>query len=255
MTQSASRRSEQAASIGDGRHADIAIRAYRCRLIQKLHERHEGHNVGGVRAADGKTGVALRRAIRCALRVFLALVLEVFIADAHLHAIGLTRENQQRLVLRLPAEPCDGAIVAIRIDVTSDTVIRLHTGIADQIVPDGCVCNRFDQPCAKSRRRNPEDHVVVGLLPGEIRLLDGTAGRRIRPASNCEKIMHSAVRAAVRFYLWDHAQIVTSKSEKVKEGEGLGSKNKVLRGARAGPFAVMKAGTVFPGAIVKARVS
>src|SRR4051812_22633494 len=30
------------------------------------------------------------------------------------------------------------------------------------------------------------------------------------------------VRAAVRFYLWDHAQVVTGKSEKVKEGEGLG---------------------------------
>src|SRR5947209_3864038 len=30
------------------------------------------------------------------------------------------------------------------------------------------------------------------------------------------------VRAAIRFYLWDHAQVVTGKSEKIKEGEGLG---------------------------------
>src|SRR5262249_60252524 len=38
-----------------------------------------------------------------------------------------------------------------------------------------------------------------------------------------EQIAETAdVRAAVRFYLWDHAQVVTSKSEKVKEGEGLG---------------------------------
>jgi len=38
-----------------------------------------------------------------------------------------------------------------------------------------------------------------------------------------EQIAETAeIRANVRFYLWDHAQIVTSKSEKVKEGEGLG---------------------------------
>src|SRR5205807_2996883 len=38
-----------------------------------------------------------------------------------------------------------------------------------------------------------------------------------------EQIAETAdVRAAVRFYLWDHAQVVTGKHEKVKEGEGLG---------------------------------
>jgi protein Tex len=37
-----------------------------------------------------------------------------------------------------------------------------------------------------------------------------------------EQIAETAdVRAPVRFYLWDHARLITSKSDKVKEGEGL----------------------------------
>jgi len=199
VAQGASRRSEQAASIDDGRHAYVAIGAYRRRLIQKLHEPHEGHDIGDVRAAHVEPGVVLRRGIRRALRVFLALTLEVFIGNAHLHGIGLTRENQERLVLRLPAETRDSAIVAVGVDMTFDAVISFHSArIARQVVPDGCVSDRFDQPCAESGRGNPEDHVVVGLLPGEVRLLNGTAGGLIRPAGNGEKIMHATVRAAVR---------------------------------------------------------
>src|SRR3981189_1721609 len=130
---------------------------------------------------------------------FLALTLEVFIGDAHLHVIGLTRKNQERLVLRLPAEARDGAIVTVGVDMTLDAVTGFQSSrIARQVVPDGCVADRFDQPRAESGRRNPEDHVVVGLLPGEIRLLNGTANWFIGAASNGENIMHSTVRAAVR---------------------------------------------------------
>src|SRR5262245_22863764 len=41
-----------------------------------------------------------------------------------------------------------------------------------------------------------------------------------------EQVAETAeVRAAVRFYLWDHAKLLTGKSDKVKEGEGLDYKD------------------------------
>ena len=64
--------------MGDGRHADIAVGAYRRWLVQELHEPHEGHDIRDVCAAHIEPGVVLRRGIRRALRVFLALTLEVW---------------------------------------------------------------------------------------------------------------------------------------------------------------------------------
>ena len=47
--------------------------------------------------------------------VLVALLLERLVGDAHLDVVGLTREDQQGLVLGLPAEPGDRSIVAVAI--------------------------------------------------------------------------------------------------------------------------------------------
>src|SRR5439155_24132403 len=39
-----------------------------------------------------------------------------FVGDAHLHVVGLTGEDHQRLVLRLPAKTADGAIVSVVVE-------------------------------------------------------------------------------------------------------------------------------------------
>ena len=47
--------------------------------------------------------------------------------DAHLDVVGLAGEQQQRLVLRLPAEAGDGAVVAVVVGLTR-MIVRPATG-------------------------------------------------------------------------------------------------------------------------------
>src|SRR5216683_2726523 len=95
MAQGTSGRDEQAPAIVDGCRSDVAERAHRCRLIQELRETHERHNVSRISAPYIESRMIFRCAALGAVRVFLALVLEVFIGDAHLHVVGLPREDQE----------------------------------------------------------------------------------------------------------------------------------------------------------------
>ena len=52
--------------------------------------------------------------------VCVALGLEQLVGDAHLDVVGLAGEQQQRLVLRLPAEARDGAVIAVAVRLTRD---------------------------------------------------------------------------------------------------------------------------------------
>ena len=69
--------------------------------------------VGRIRVSD---------AVRIAhvLAIFFTLGLEQIVRDAHLDVVGLAREHQQRLVLRLPPEARDGAIVAVVVALAAD---------------------------------------------------------------------------------------------------------------------------------------
>ena len=42
------------------------------------------------------------------------------VGDAHFHVVGLAGEHQQRLVLRLPSEARDGAVVAVVVGLAGD---------------------------------------------------------------------------------------------------------------------------------------
>ena len=65
----------------------------------------------GVAASSVVTSFGTRGEL--AGRRLVALGLEQLVGDAHLDVVGLAREQQQRLVLRLPAEARDGAVVAV----------------------------------------------------------------------------------------------------------------------------------------------
>ena len=56
--------------------------------------------------------------------VLVALGLEQLVGDAHLDVVGLAGEHQQRLVLRLPSEARDRAVVAVVVRLAGDGPAR-----------------------------------------------------------------------------------------------------------------------------------
>jgi hypothetical protein len=105
------------------------------------------------------------------------LLLERLAGDAHLHVVGLAREDEQRFVLRLPAEPGDRAVVAAPIDAPADTEIPLGERVGGQVGHDRAVADLLDEAGAEDGCGNPEDDVVVPDLSLEVLLRDGAAGR------------------------------------------------------------------------------
>ena len=63
-------------------------------------------------------------AVELAGRRLVALSLEQLVGDAHFDVVGLAGEHQQRLVLRLPAEPRDRAVVAVVVGLPGDCPAR-----------------------------------------------------------------------------------------------------------------------------------
>ena len=57
---------------------------------------------------------------------FIAFGRECLVADSHLDVVGLAREDQQRLVLRLPAEAGDRPVVAVVVGLTGDRIAAQH---------------------------------------------------------------------------------------------------------------------------------
>src|SRR5258708_7528875 len=119
MTGSAPHLNEQVVTVLNGWRTSRAGTGGRG-LIQEFHESHEGHDIGGVRTSHIKAGVAFRRAVGGAIRIFFALIRKIVIGYAHLHVVRLAREDLERFVLRLPSEPRDGAVVAVRVQVSLD---------------------------------------------------------------------------------------------------------------------------------------
>src|ERR1043166_5336242 len=76
-------------------------------------ENGEGRYVSRV-AADILGGL-----VEGAARYSIALVGEDFVGYAHLHVVGLAREDQERFILRFPTGTHDAAIVAADVECAS----------------------------------------------------------------------------------------------------------------------------------------
>src|SRR5439155_15577360 len=85
----------------------------------------------------------------------------------YLDVVGLTREQQERLVLRLPAEPRDRSVVTVLVRVAGDTERRLDERVRVAVGENGPVRNLLDQPAAERRRRDPEANVASRELGRE----------------------------------------------------------------------------------------
>src|SRR5262252_9630974 len=202
---------EEVLAVGDGGGAA----RHRLGRQGRSEEAHEGGEL--LRTAHGlggRGGVRVRDVVRhggeLAARRLLALLGEELVRDALLDVVRLAREDQERLVLRLPAEARDRAVVAAGVGRASDvdavgTAADAESGLAvgrrGEVVQDGAVRDALDQARAEDRRGNPEDDVPPLALGVEVLLLDGAAARVAAPVlspADDEERVHAAVGRAVR---------------------------------------------------------
>src|SRR5882672_8136794 len=107
-----------------------------------------------------------------------------FVAHSHLDAVGLAGEQQQARVLRLPAEFCDRAVVAVAIRAAADAKRLLVTGVRGEVVQNRPVGDAFDQTRAEDWSRDAEGDVVELPHLIEIRLRQAT-GLRLTGDAHC----------------------------------------------------------------------
>ena len=108
--------------------------------------------------------------IELAVRVVLPLILEQVVGHADLDIVRFTGEQQQRLVLRLPTEARDCAVIAVVIKASGYSQGALLLRIGSQRSFESVIGRALHQAQAERRRGNPEDDVPVRKLCLEIRL-------------------------------------------------------------------------------------
>src|SRR5262249_23297983 len=170
---------------------------------------HVADRIGSSRGVDVRDVVGHR----LELAGFFTFLGEELVADALLDVVSLAGEQQERLVLGLPAEARDRSVVAVAIRVTGrqealdpaqDTERALRRGVGRLVRHDGGVGNRFDQPQTERRCGNAEDHVVPGDLSVKVFLVDRagrSVARLVDPATDDKQRVDAAVAGAIRLEL------------------------------------------------------
>ena len=87
-----------------------------CGRCAQPHEDAEADDVRGAGGVQGQIAVVLGAGVEDARGQVGALVAEILVVHALLDVVGLAREDQQGLVLGLPPEPGDGAVVAVGVE-------------------------------------------------------------------------------------------------------------------------------------------
>ena len=127
----------------------------------------------------------------------LPLLLKQFVRDAHLDVVGLPREDQQGLVLRLPSKSGDRYG---EIGMAADAELLLGGGVGGLVGQEHPVGYLVDETCAEDRRRNPEDQVVVARCGVEVGLGERAASGAGAPGES-GRIVHPPIPGAVRVEL------------------------------------------------------
>src|SRR5262249_35143478 len=126
--------------------------------------------------------------------------------DAHLHVVGFAGEDGDRLVLCLPAETGNGAIVAAAIGDAQDAEFLAKRRGGVVAAQDFAVLNPVEDSQAKRLQGDAEANIAVrelGLEVGGRQDLSGAGvglagGENVGPAYDGEKLMDAAVRSSVR---------------------------------------------------------
>src|SRR5690349_9703338 len=151
MAAGATNRLEQFSAVVDRRRACRLSRytAGRRGLIQKPHEAHESDNVGGLVVVI-ETGMILRQGVGRTFWVLFPFIWKNLIRDTHLDVVCLPAEQKQRLVLRLPPEASNSAVVTGRIHMSRYAQEPLQSRrVRSQIVPAGRIRDALDQAAAE----------------------------------------------------------------------------------------------------------
>src|SRR5439155_19486152 len=118
-------------------------------------------------------GLGIGRIVRrfgiLALGDFIPLRLEQFVGDTHFNVIGFAGEQEKRLVLSLPSETGDRAVIAVLIRLAGDRAAGEHNirpaanpqcallwYVGGLVREEHAIRNLFYQPRAKYRCGNPE---------------------------------------------------------------------------------------------------
>jgi len=88
-------------------------------------------------------------------------------------------------------------VVAAPVECAVDRVAGLGVVVVREVRDERVILDRLEQAQAERRRRDPEDHVVVGELSREVGLREVTTGCVGAPGDGVERV-HAAIVAAVR---------------------------------------------------------
>src|ERR1700674_4738319 len=164
--------------------------------------------------ASREVEAVLRCRVEETTRSLVAFLGEELVRDPHLDVVGLAGEYEEGLVLRLPSEAGDRAVVGaavrgasqVRVRVTRNAQPRLQRGVSTHVRQDRRIGDRLDEPNAKDGCGNAEDDVVVSAVAGErgsswqeVRLSDVAA--RVAAAGDDEEVPCAAVGRSVRIPL------------------------------------------------------
>src|SRR5262249_19537992 len=102
-------------------------------------------------------------------------------------------ENQQGLVLSLPAEASDSAVVAAGVEPAADSQCTLSRCIGSQVGLERQVWSVFHQPESENGSRNAKDHVMLSKLGFEIRLRK-VATNGVHASLDGKQVVNSAIK-------------------------------------------------------------
>jgi hypothetical protein len=115
------------------------------------------------------------------------------VGNSHFDVIGLGRKHRDRLVLRFPAEPCDGAVIAAAVWTTADAQRRALRRRGVETVENFPILDGIDQAQSKHLQRDSEGQISGGQLAGKIGLRDGASPRaRAMPSIEADANMQSS---------------------------------------------------------------
>ena len=111
--------------------------------------------VRGSRMSSG-SGIGSQTRIRSAETPYGELVREEVVGDAHLVAVGVGAEREQRRVLRLPSEAADAPLAGGDVDDDGRAAADAVAVAIDRILEreQRLVRNRLDEPGAEERDRH-----------------------------------------------------------------------------------------------------
>ena len=164
----------------------------------------QGRDLAGVIArvaprGDDHVRVVFRRGIGGATAIG-PFIGEQLIGDAHLHVGGFAGKHQHGFVLRFPAEPGNGPVIAAGVKTSFDSQGALGGAEGSKIFRQGFLGRVLDKTFAEGGNGNAQRDVAILDLGGEIGLLQGAAGGGIHASGDGKQIVYAAVGSAVSIF-------------------------------------------------------